>query len=78
MPGPFSLAATAANCSREISDALHQQWQFALNLNKVNMGDQLASMSYIHDVKSVSEHLEEVTVSTLGLKNASRDILSEL
>ena len=75
VPGPFSLAATAANCSREISDALGQQWTFCLNINKVNMGDLLVSVSHVHRVEDVGGLFEIVTVTTLGVKNMKRDIL---
>jgi hypothetical protein len=76
VPGPFVLAATLANCCREVNDAVHQAWHFALNLNKVNMHDQLASVSYVHDVKPVSAWLEQVRLTTIGVRNGNRDVLS--
>jgi hypothetical protein len=78
VPGPFVLTSALANCRREVRDAVHQTWDFALNLNKVNLHDQLASISFIHDVKTVSKWLEEVTLTTIGVKNANLDVLSEL
>ena len=78
VPGPFTISASLANASRELCDGVHQQWDFSLNINKVNLGDQISSLSFVHGVTSVSEHLEEVAVTTLGLKNMHRDILMTL
>lgn len=78
VPGPFTISASLANTSRELCDGVHQQWEFSLNINKVNLGDQISSVSFVHGVVSVSERLEEVTVTTLGLKNMHRDILMTL
>ncbi len=78
VPGPFTISASLANASRELCDGVHQQWDFSLNINKVNLGDQISSVSFVHHVASMSKHLEEATVTTLGLKNMHRDILMSL
>lgn len=77
VPGPFVLAASLAAPFQDLGDILYEKIEHCSNINMVNYGDSLGSLSYILDVQPLEDNpdLEEVTVKTLGIKNLDMQLL---
>lgn len=76
VPGGLILAGTIAASSRGLFETLHESLDSCLFLNKVSPIDLIGGISYINSIKTVKEGVEEVKVTTLGLKNI--DVSREL
>ena len=54
--------------------------QYSLNINKVNFGDQIGTLTYITSVKPLEDNelLEEVNVTHIGIKNLDLEFLNDI
>lgn len=77
VPGPFVMAAAMANTSPDIGDIVYEDIKCCTNINKVNPGDQINTITYVMDSKPLQENpaLEEVTLKHLAIKNTEVDHL---
>lgn len=80
VPGPCVVTASLANALDDLGDVLYREIDYASNMNRVNIGDQIGSVSAIVDVQPVegNDALEQVSVKTLGIKNLDMRLLHEL
>ena len=80
VPGPLIVAAMLCNAERDIGDVLHEEYPVRTNINKVNPGDQIGTITYVASNKRLDENpgLEEVTLRHLGIKNVDLEWLLEL
>ncbi len=75
--GGFVMAMVQAATSRELRQILDEEIVQCSHVNRVTPGNNIGAISYVIDVEAgPSEHLEWVTVKTLGLKNT--DVATEL
>jgi citrate lyase beta subunit/acyl dehydratase len=74
--GGFVMAMVQAATSRELRQILDEEIVQCSHVNRVTPGDNIGAISYVIDVEPFTEHLEWVTVKTLGLKNI--DVATEL
>ena len=77
VPGPFVMAAAMANASQDLGDIVYEEIVSCTNINKVNPGDQINTITYILSTKPFQENpaLEEVTLKHLATKNTELDHL---
>jgi len=80
VPGPLVLAATAGNCMSDFGDVLHEEWIHATNINPVNHGDQIISISHITSSKMFGgdKYCYEIEVQTLGFKNVDFETITSI
>ena len=76
VPGGLILAGTIAASSRGLFETLCESLDSCFFLNKVSPVDLIGGVSYINSIKPLKEGIEEVKVTTLGLKNL--DVTREL
>ena len=79
VPGPFVMAAAIGNTAPNLGEIVYEDILMASNLNKVNPGDQIGTISYILDSQRLAENqdLEQVTVRHLAIKNTNIEQLQE-
>ena len=79
VPGPFVMAAALGNTAPNLGEIVYEDILMAANLNKVNPGDQIGTISYILDSQHLAENpdLEQVTVRHLAIKNTNIEQLQE-
>ena len=77
VPGPFVMAATISNTTQDLGEIAYEDIQMATNLNKVNPGDKIGTISYVVDSERLVENhnLEQVTIKHIGIKNTNIDEL---
>ena len=77
VPGPFVMAAAMANTSQDLGDILYEDVVSCTNINKVNPGDQINTVTYVMNARQLQENptLEEVTLKHLAIKNTEMDHL---
>lgn len=74
--GGFVMSMAAAAGSRDLRQVLDEEIVHCSHVNPVVPTDSVGAISFVLDVQPVGDHLEEVTVKTLGLKNT--DVSVEL
>ena len=75
--GGFVMAMVQAAASRELRQILDEEVVHCSHVNPITPGDNIGAISHVIEVEAgPSEHLEWVTVKTLGLKNI--DVATEL
>ena len=78
VPGPLVIAAMISNSERETGHVVYEEIPFSMNMNKVNMGDQISTITY---VESINEYpgsgglLEQVTLVQIGVININLEEL---
>ena len=79
VPGPFVMAAAMANASQSLGEVIYEDIPYSTNLNKVNPGDQIGTVTYVMDSRPIDEDsdLEQVTIRHLAIKNTDVDLLLE-
>jgi len=77
--GGFVQALAHACSERELRPILEEQLEYSQHINPVRPGERIGAVSLVLDTRLMSEHLEEVRVMTLGLREVDvRGELSEL
>ena len=76
VPGGLVLAAVLASTSRGLFECLHETVDSCSLINKVSPVDLLGSLSYVQSIREVREGLEELFVTTIGVKGI--DVRTEL
>jgi hypothetical protein len=61
---------------RGLFETLNESLESCTFLNKVSPVDLIGGVSYVHSIRPLKEGMEEVSVTTLGLKNV--DVAREL
>ena len=74
--GGFVQALAQACSEREVRPILDERLEYSHHINPVAPGERVGAISRVLDIRPVSEHLEEVRVHTLGLREV--DVVSEL
>ncbi len=72
--GGFVMSLVIAAASRDLGQVLDEEIVHCSHINPVNPSDNIGALSYIIDVQPVGDHLEEVTVKTLGLRNTNVEV----
>jgi hypothetical protein len=76
VPGGLVLAATIGATSRGFFETLHETVESVAFLNLTSPLDLIGAVSYIKEIKPIAEGLEEIHITTLGIKNI--DVSREL
>ncbi|MDP6669089.1 MAG: aldolase/citrate lyase family protein [Candidatus Krumholzibacteria bacterium] len=74
--GGFVQSLAQAACERELKQVLHETIVHSSHVNTVAPEDRIGAISYVRSVTPVGDHLEEVVIKTLGLRNV--DVRREL
>jgi citrate lyase beta subunit/acyl dehydratase len=74
--GGFVQALAQACSEREFRPILDERLERSHHINPVAPGERIGAISRVLDIQPISEHLEEVRVQTLGLREI--DVASEL
>ena len=74
--GGFVQALAQACSEREFRPVLDERLLRSHHINPVAPGESVGAISHVLDIRPVSEHLEEVRVQTLGLREV--DVTAEL
>jgi citrate lyase beta subunit len=77
VPGPFVMSAGISIAGSDIDQVIYQEVPLCINPNKVNMGDQLGTMTYVMDVREVDgkPQYEEVTLKHVVVKNLDMEVV---
>ena len=77
IPGPLVTAGVVSNTELDLGKVLYEEYLCHENLNKVNPGDMISTLTYVISVESVPESdvLEVVTVCHIGVKNTDLELL---
>ena len=80
VPGPFVMAATIANTTQNLGEYAYEDILMATNLNKVNPGDLIGTVSYVLESKRLADNpdLEQVTIRHLAIKNTDIEELQNI
>ena len=80
VPGPFVMAAAIANTTQNLGEVAYEDIPMAANLNKVNPGDLIGTVSYVLDSKHLADNpdLEQVTIRHLAIKNTNIEELQNI
>jgi len=78
VPGPFVIAAMISNTDRDFGDIVYEEFPVSTNINKVNIGDQLSSVTYVTSIEDIGPGLEEITVKHIGIKNFDMELLDNV
>ncbi|GAB5364049.1 hypothetical protein AAMO2058_000936300 [Amorphochlora amoebiformis] len=78
VPGGVMLSQVHSCCSRGLYEILYEELTHAQLLNPVSPMDVVGAISYVHDIKPLTDNpeLEEVTIQTWGIKGV--DVAHEL
>ena len=78
VPGPFVMAAAISNASFDLGGAVYEDILKCINPNKVNLGDQIGTLTFIEKCSAVESnpHLEEVILKHVAVKNTDMDTLA--
>jgi len=71
VPGPLVIALTLSAASREMYEILHETIDKSRIFQRVGPLDTVGAVSYIKNVQPLQNDLEEVTLSTIGIKNCA-------
>ena len=79
IPGPLVTAGVVSNTELDLGEVLLEEYVCHENLNKVNPGDMISTLTHVISVESVleSDVLEVVTVRHIGVKNTDLELLVE-
>ena len=71
VPGPFVIAAMLSNTESDVGDVVCEEFPVHTNINKVNPGDQIGTLTYVVSTRQLAENpeLEEITLKHIGVKN---------
>ena len=77
VPGPFVFAATVGNAALDLGEVIYEDIPYCANINKVNIEDQISTLTYVSDCSAVegNENLELVSLKHLGFKNLDTETL---
>jgi hypothetical protein len=75
-PGGLLVAATLGASSRGFFEMLYDYCDSCALINRVSPVDLIGAISYVKSIRTLKEGFEEVTVTTVGLKNI--DVMTEL
>lgn len=77
VPGPFVIAAMTSNAEYDLGDLIYEQYPIQTNINKVNPGDQIGTLTYVQSIRQLAENsdLEEITLKHIGTKNVDLEWL---
>ena len=80
VPGPFVFSAAVGNVSSDMGEILYDEIKSCVHVNKVNMNDQLGTVSHVDSVKLLNgnDHFEEIVVQHLSVKNVDMTLLLEV
>ena len=67
--GGFVMAVTLANALKDLKQVVDQQIISCSHINKIAPMDTISSATYIHDRKMEGDHLEVLTLKTIGIRN---------
>ena len=76
VPGPFVFSAAVGNVSTDMGEILYDEIKSCVHVNKVNMNDQLGTISHVDSVKPLAghDHLEQIVVQHLAVKNVDVEL----
>ncbi len=74
--GGFVQALAHACSERELRPIVEEQLEYSQHVNPVRPGERIGAISRVLESRPISEHLEEVRVMTLGLREV--EVLKEL
>ena len=79
VPGPFVIAAMLSNAERDLGEVIYEEFPVHTNINKVNPGDQIGTVTYVLSIQQMVENpgLEEITLKHIGIKNVDLEWLEE-
>ena len=72
--GGFVMSMVMAAGSRDLCQVLDEEIVHCSHINPVNPTDNIGALSYVIDVQPAGDHLEEVTLKTLGLRNTNVEV----
>lgn len=77
VPGPFVIAAMVSNTVYDLGDVVYEEYPVHTNINKVNPGDQIGTLTIIKSIRQLPENpeLEEITLHHIGVKNVDLEWL---
>jgi citrate lyase subunit beta / citryl-CoA lyase len=82
VPGPLVLAAALSNVAQDLGDILHETWCHATNINVVNHGDQISSVTFVVGASHVpgdqTKLGQVLETQTFGFKNIDHGSLLAL
>ena len=81
VPGPFVIAATTSNSDKDLGLIVHEIISESSNINKVNIGDQISTISYISAIELFKKDdtvFEKLDLVQLGIKNLDLEDIEEL
>ena len=76
VPASLILSNVLSSASRDLFEILYSQINDVRFYNTVSPVDTIGSLSYIHDIKSLDNGLEQINVTHIGIKNCN--IIDEL
>lgn len=77
LPNCFVMAGGIANTSLDLGEILYEDIPYCANINTVNYGDQIGTMTYIEKCNKIEgTNLEEVEMKHIILKQLDMDIVS--
>ncbi|EDO34466.1 predicted protein [Nematostella vectensis] len=79
VPGPFVVAASLSNTGYDIGNVLYEELPVHTNINKVNPGDQIGTLTYVSSTHALADRpdLEEITLVHVGVKNTDLAMLED-
>ena len=80
VPGPFVMAAAISSASPDLGEVLYEDILSCTSPNKVNLGDQIAALTYVESCTALESNptLEQVVVKHLAVKNVDTEVLTSL
>jgi hypothetical protein len=77
VPGPFVIAAMLSNAEYDVGHVVYEEYPMHTNINKVNPGDQIGTLTYVVSIRQLVENpeLEEITLKHIGVKNVDLEWL---
>lgn len=80
VPGPFIMAAAMSSASPDLGEVVYEDISSCINPNKVNLGDQIAALTFIESctVLESNADLEEVVLKHIAVKNVDTEVLARL
>ena len=80
VPGPFVMSAVLSNATQSIGQIIYEDIPYCVHPNKVNLGDQIGTITFIQSCKvlELNPQFEEVVMKHVAVKNIDMEILSSL
>ena len=73
VPGPFVIFAALSNTTKDLGEILYERIPVCININKVNPGDQISTLTLVEDIRPINSHIEELRLKHIGFNNVNHD-----